>query len=73
MFAMDTKVCNCSRFLSCDARTRRTDLALSPPRIGLRTTGEQRGLRMLKAMAIGKVSGQKDACHMTSHDMLIGD
>ena len=28
---------------------------------------------MLKAMAIGKVSGQKDACHMTSHDMLIGD
>ena len=28
---------------------------------------------MLKAMAIGKVSEQKDACHMTSHDMLIGD
>ena len=28
---------------------------------------------MLKAMAIGKVSEQKNACHMTSHDMLIGD
>ena len=60
MFAMDTKVCKCSRFVSCDARTRTTDLALSPPRIGLRTTGEQRGLRMLKAVAIGKVSGHKN-------------
>ena len=37
-----------------------TDLAFSPPRIGLRTTGEQRGLRMLKAVAIGKVSGHKN-------------
>ena len=50
-----------------------TDLAFSPPCIGVRTAGHQRGLRMLKAMAIGKVSGQKDACHMTSHDMLIRD
>ena len=36
------------------------DLALSPPRIGLRTAGEQRGLWMLKAVAIGKVSGHKN-------------
>ena len=50
-----------------------TGPASSPPCIGVRTAGHQRGLRMLKAMAIGKVSGQKDACHMTSHDMLIGD
>ena len=56
-----------------DARACMTGPASSPPRICLRTAGHQRGLRMLKAMAIGKVSEQKDACHMTSHDMLIGD
>ena len=50
-----------------------TGPASAPPCIGVRAAGHQRGLRMLKAMAIGKVSGQKDACHMTSHDMLIGD
>ena len=56
-----------------DARACMTGPASAPPCIGVRTSGHQRGLRMLKAMAIGKVSGQKDACHMTSHDMLIGD
>ena len=56
-----------------DARACMTGPASAPPCIGVRTAGHQRGLRMLKAMAIGKVSGQKDACHMTSHDMLIGD
>ena len=50
-----------------------TGPASAPPCIGVRTAGHQRGLRMLKAMAIGKVSGQKDTCHMASHDMLIGD
>ena len=56
LFAVDTRVCKCSRFVSFDE----CDLALSPPRIGLRTSGDQRGLWMLKAVAIGKVSGQKD-------------
>ena len=60
----------CSRFVSCDKTAAKsweaawlvTDLASSPPRIGLRTTGDQRGL-------ICKVSGQKNRCYMTSHDI----